>query len=1248
VFAVAASSASAETLQPWFHLITNAKPAVLPRGGEGLIVVTAENLGDAPASACAKVAEGAGKYKNSECEEEGASPEEKVYEQTPIVMTVTLPEGVEIKKVESEGTLQPKVAFGFPAAFTGGLGTLEEEPGGVPGEGRFRHLGFGPEQPLAFLHSCSEPVARQVRCVFQPGAYAPPEVLPYGSLELAIAVKVSSGVPSGALSTERISGGQAASVQTQRPLPAGNAGETPFGVEQSGFSIVPEEAGGAPDTQAGSHPFQLTTTFALNQTADPLVPPVLPKDLTFDLPPGLVANAAVFPRCGELDFLTKNLDPTDGFGDECPQETAVGVILLTADAPGLPGGVTTDTIPVFNLVPKQGEPVRFGFFFSGIAVPIDFSVRTGRDYGAVGEVRNITQIANFQSESLTIWGVPGEAAHDASRGWLCVAGGLYNEGKPCPAGSTSHPTPFLTLPTSCTSPFASSVTGDSWPRKPGLQSSPEERVSVPFPESSYSLLDGFERPIGLTGCNQLTFNPFVEVKPDVEAASSSSGLTVAVKVPQEVSENAEGLAGSSVRDITVALPEGVAVNPSGGNGLEACSEGLVGFEADRGESGFEEFPSEPGVENPLFTPRLPGSVDALEAGETAPLQPSLNFCPDASKIGTVKIKTPLLAHELEGSVYLATQNANPFGSLIALYLVAEDPVSGVLVKLPGKVRLCQGAGEQIAGMTCQRLGQLISTFENEPELPFEDAELEFFGGERAPLATPSRCGTYTTSASFAPWSGSAPVASQSAFKISAGPNGGAGGSPCPGASLPFSPSLTGGATNLNAGAFSPFTLTMTRKDGEQNMQSVEAYLPPGLSGVLSNIELCPEPQANEGKCGASSLVGETTVSVGVGGDPYSVSGGRFYLTGPYNGSGGCSTPGTNGCAPFGLTFEVPAKAGPFDLERNSANPAGEDACDCVIVRGKIEINPYTAALRITSNPPGTPYAIPTSIEGIPLEIQHINAITTRGNFQFNPTNCSKMEVTGTIHSSEGGTDKIGVPFQVTNCKDLSFTPKFQVSTAPAKDTRLDGVSLTAKVSEPAGALGTQANIASVKVELPKGLPSRLNTLRKACTNAQFEANPAGCPPASRIGMAVVHTPILPVPLTGPAIFVSHGGEAWPTLTLVLQGDGVTVDLVGTTLISKAGVTSTTFKTVPDQPFSTFELTLPQGEYSALTALGNLCKQKPVMPAEFLAQNGATLHQNTKIAVTGCAKKKAKKAPKRKARHPRQRTKRPGGGRKKRS
>jgi hypothetical protein len=1167
---------------------------------DGELVETAENLGYARISGagCEKVGEGQGKYTESACATE-AEPGTGDYEKTPVKILDTLPPGLRATSVI--------------AATPSG-----NQAGGIQG--------------------CRVVTVSLVSCEYEG------QLPPFGYIEMRIGVVVTGSAPANAVNESEqnellVEGGQAPAARLKRPVRL-SAEPVPFGVET--YQLDAEEEGGAPATHAGSHPFQITNVLNLNETPDtnPLTSTraqshvvQLARDLSFKWPAGLIGNPQAVPRCPIGKFLTT--DTAEGTEADCPADTAVGVARVSIDEPLL--GVLNETQPFFNLETEAGEPARFGFMVIGNPVIVTPAVRNGEDYGITVDAYNITQTIEFLSSTVTVWGDPGAPQHAGVRGNRCfyqtIAG---TEG--CHEQLEEGAPPFLLMPTSCPSnpstgrpeQLYSSVEGDSWTQADEEDKQATEAGRGPI----IPALHPFERILmpALSGCAQLPFNPSIEVKPDVPDASTSTGLRVDVHVPQEGSVNSNGDAEAEPRNITVALPAGVAVNPSGGDGLEACSERLVGYQ------GMRELATLPDTETPIFSPYLPGSPIAKENGDEEPFEQGVNFCPDASKIGEVTIHTPILPNPLTGFVYLAAQESNPSGSLLAMYVLAEDPFAGVTVKLPGAVQLCKrvgepglnNKGEPVPGITCEALGQLIATFENNPQAPFEDAEFHFFGGERAPLATPARCGAYTTRAAFTPWSaseGEAPHIATGTFDITSGPSG----SPCPGASLPFSPSLTGGATNIQAGAFSPFTLTLTRHDGEQNMQSVEAHLPLGMSGDLSNIEQCPEPQANEGTCGPNSLIGETTVAVGVGGHPFTVSGGKFYLTGPYNGSGACSTPGTNGCAPFGITFEVPAKAGPFDLAHTKLN---HPSCDCVLVRGKIDINPETAAITVTSNPPGTPDAIPTSIEGIPLEIQHINATTTRGNFQFNPTNCEKLQATGTIHSSEGATDTITVPFQVTNCADLKFEPKFQVSTRPAKDTRLDGTSLTAKLAYPSAPQGTFTNIARVKVELPKALPSRLNTLRKACTVAQFNANPAGCPPASKIGTAVVHTPILSAPLTGPAIFVSHGGEAWPTLTLVLQGDGVTVDLVGTTLISKAGVTSTTFKTVPDQPFSTFELTLPQGEYSALTTLGNLCRQKLTMPTEFIAQNGAVIHQNTKIAVNGCAKsvrheRKKKHHPKRK-------------------
>jgi hypothetical protein len=949
---------------------------------------------------------------------------------------------------------------------------------------------------------------------------------PYKSLIIKIAVSVAGGTPSGEPNKVTVSGGQAASIEASTPLVVSDTGAG-FGVEK--VELLPSNQVGAIETQAGAHPFELTTTFDLNSEQEKggsaEAAPDLVKDINFYLPPGLVGNAQATPQCTEKEYATVLEPPVATPGaNACPANTVVGVASLILGRGYLP-------TPLFNLVPEAGEPARFGFIAGGVPVYLDTSVRTGGDYGVVVSVRNIFQGVPLDGAQTTFWGVPADPRHDASRGWNCLLASRNVE--PCVSEGEQTETPFLTLPTSCQGPLAMTVQADSW----------QEPETSRYGQSLLRAPDGSE--LGLTGCNRLRLEPSLAIAPDVSAGSTPTGLTVNIHIPQVASMNPTGLAESAVRDATVRLPEGVALNPAAADGLLACSVGQVGLE-----------------------------------------DPGFSSCPQDSKIGTVEIKTPDLPNPLTGAAYLATQEANPFGSLVAIYLVMEDPVSGVRVKLAGEVSLDQ------------HTGQIVSTFKDDPQLPFEDLTLHFFGGARAPLATPIACGGYTTTTSIAPWSGNPAVEPSSEFKITSGPNG----APCSG-TVPFAPSLTAGATNIQSGAFTPFTMTMSREDGQQGLDAIRLRMPPGLLGTLASVKLCGEAEADAGTCGPASEIGKTIVSVGLGGDPFSVTGGKVFITGPYEG------------APYGLSIVNPAKAGPFDLEKGTP-------CDCVVVRAKLEVDPITAALTVSTDSTG-PYAIPQIIKGVPLQIKHVNVTIDRPGFTFNPTDCNPLAITGAIASSEGATSNVSVPFQVTNCAALAFKPGFSVSTA-GKTSRKNGASLHVKLVYPKSPFGSQANIKSVKVDLPKQLPSRLTTLQQACPVATFEANPAACPAHARVGTTRARTPLLPVDLTGPAYFVSHGGAKFPELVIVLSGYGVTVDLHAETFISKAGITSSTFHTIPDVPVGSFELTLPEGAYSALAANGDLCKTKLKMPTAFTAQNGAVIHQATPIAVTGCGKAKSAK------------------------
>jgi hypothetical protein len=1072
----------------WWGLTSGSWPGSLPAGGDGVVVVTAQNRGYADA--------------------DGGLAPMVVRDVLPVGLKLVVVRGVaQVEGVAGEKTVEAHV-------FNGAV-------------------------------KCSG-VGQEAVCVFEKGSKVGEEGLirPFEQLEMRVQVEVGEDASSGEVNAVSVSGGGAVgSASMTRGIKIGES--SGFGVED--YEALLEEEGGVPSTQAGAHPFQFTTVLGFNvgslaAKVEEQEPAALVKDVSVELPPGFVGNPTAIPQCTEAQFTTQG---KEGFTNSCPPQTAVGTVTATADEPG-GGGFQTLTVPLFNLVPGVGEPARFGFNFLG-PTTLDTSVRTGSDYGVNVKISNITEGAGVFVSKVTLWGVPGSPLHDSSRGWACLRGAPS-----CKPLEETLPPPFLSLPTACTGPMFTSVQVDSW-------AEPE-----PVDPFSSSLSSTYEIG-GLDGCNHLQFSPEVNVTPDVSEASSPSGVTVGIHIPQEAVLNGKGIAESTLKDLALVLPEGLAVNPSGADGLEACSESQIGYLPGRGTFG-----------EPLFT-------DLEQA------------CPNASKVGELEIHTPLLPNPLKGFVYLATPapfgepGMNPFDSLLALYVVAKDPVSGTLVKLPLNVTLNKNTG------------QLVSTSENIPDLPFETLRLHMFGEERAPLGTPSLCGEYTSVAFLNPWSGEEPIADFSNFHIGTGPD--KKGCPNPHGEqslgvLPFNPSLTGGTTSIQAGGFSPFSTTMSREDGEQDLKAVQLKMPPGLSGVLTGVTLCGEPQADQGTCPESSEIGETTVSVGLGNSPYTVTGGKVFLTGPYEG------------APFGLSIVNPANAGPFHL-------------GSVIVRAKIEVNPHTAELTITSDSTGL-YKIPTIFHGIPLQIKHVNVTVNRKGFTFNPTNCNKLGITGSLVSSQEAISSISIPFQVTNCAVLAFKPTLTASTN-GKTSRKEGASLKVKLTYPDAAQGTQANIASVKVDLPKQLPSQLKTLQKACPAAKFEADPASCPAASIVGHAKAVTPIIPVALEGPAYFVSHGGEAFPSLIVVLQGYGVTVDLVGTTFINtKTNVTSSTFKTVPDVPVGTFEITLPQGPYSALAANGNLCKTKLGMPTAFTAQNNATIHQTTPITVTNCPKTKNKK------------------------
>jgi hypothetical protein len=930
-----------------------------------------------------------------------------------------------------------------------------------------------------------------------------------GQLRYLTAPVVEAGAEGELAGKVEVSGGGAEGVLTKTFVLHAEAGG-PFAIKSLAIGMIDEE--GAAVTQAGADPYeQLTSGSFFSEARDNLDFPFPNPNFLKTAPPENFRDVIVHVPAGLVG------DPTATVRCAPAQLTTIAPSTTLADCPpasqiGLiqiyPDG---DIVPLFNMQPPRGYPAEFGFLYQSIAVTLLAKVRPSDD-GVDIVTEKASSSIPIPAFEATLWGAPDDRSHDIVRGH-CLSGFLGNKGEfDCSLlDSERSRTPFLRMPTSCTGePLRWGMEVDTY-QHPGVWHS----ASTTSP--------------AVTGCENVPFAPSFALAPSTLAPHSATGADVTLSIPQAAS--IQGVAPADLKSASVTLPNGVTLNPSAANGLQACTDAQLRFK---------------------------------EAGAAQ--------CPAASKIGGLTLKTPVLDHEIGGSIFVLSQKSSDpaSGELFRIALEIRSDDDGIDIKLPGMLKIDPNTG------------QITTVFDDAPQLPFETVTLHFEGGAHPVLVTPDTCGTYATNATLTGWNGKT-VQRPAPFTLGEG---------C--GQRGFAPGFTAGVQNPIAGAFTPFALQLTRSDGDQEIASLSSVtLPPGLTGEIAAVPVhCGDAQAAAAACPQASRIGNVTVGAGAGATPVYISDGDVYLTGPYKG------------APFGLAFVVHAQAGPFDL-------------GMVVVRAALNIDPHTAQASVQTDP------LPTIVKGVPVRLRDIRVNIDRPQFMLNPTNCSTMKVAGTATSTQGAVSPLSSRFRVGECRELGFKPSFRAATV-AKTSRRLGASLRVKIAYPRTALGSQANIRSVKVKLPKQLPAELQTLNRACRHQLFEVNPAACPPESRIGQAVVHTPLLPVPLQGPAYYVSHGGEEFPDVVIVLQGDGVTIDLVGHTLIRRKVITST-FAAAPDVPFETFALTLPQGKFPALGANGNLCKQKLTMPTTITAQNGAVIKQSTRIAVSGCPRHRPHRA-----------------------
>jgi hypothetical protein len=669
--------------------------------------------------------------------------------------------------------------------------------------------------------------------------------------------------------------------------------------------------------------------------------------------------------------------------------------------------------------------------------------------------------------------------------------------------------PFLTLPRDCFSPLTTLVAATSW-------QAPQTWVQDPAPE-----------PQGLSDCGSLLYSPELRVDPSTAAAAAPSGLAIDLDAPDPGISTAEGRAAADTRSATLQLPPGMTLNPPVASGLTGCTPGRLAAEL------------------PDSDPRT--------------------GCPEAAKIGSATVLTPLFDKAIGGDLYLAQPDdpattapgaENPFDSLLALYLVIRDADRGVLLPLPIRV-----AADPVSG-------RLTARFEQLPELPLSHLSLRFNSGPRAPLTTPAGCGSHRIDYSLTPSSGNPPVSGRETFETTTG------------CDVAFAPEISVGTASNVAGSAAPFAFDLRNGAGAPNLAGLHLDLPPGLAADFAAVATCPEEAAATAACPPGSRLGSVQIALGAGPEPLwlpSRSGpdAGAYLAGPYGG------------APFSLLVSVPATAGPFDLGR-------------VALRAPVRVDPQTSRVSVEIS------GLPQIRDGIPLHYRALRLVLDRTGFVRNPTSCEPMAIELTAVAASGEVATASDRYQAAGCAKLRFRPRLRVSLSGGlgrnRHPRID-----LRLATPRG----QANLAAATFELPAGELLDTRRIRRLCA-AEL---PERCPRASRLGQAIVRSPLLRAPLRGP-IYLRVPGRRYPDLLADLHGGGVHVLIHGSTGSAGGGRLRLSLAGLPDIPLSQASVTLTGGRHGIVVNSASLCGRTPRASSLLRGHNGRQSALRPRIRLRG--------------------------------
>ncbi len=623
--------------------------------------------------------------------------------------------------------------------------------------------------------------------------------------------------------------------------------------------------------QAAGHPPVGFTQFIVNTEPAPL-PPFGPapignlKTVRVDLPPGLTVNPQSSSEQCELE------------PEESPSECAtrapgskVGYSEVTAvnQTTGIPESFPA--VDVYNLVPNEGEPARFGLSLVGNDIYLEADVAWESDFH---------EYFTIHVAKVELPPIPAELAR-------IKLNRLVFDGTSGPDGT------FITTPTTCLGPatpgsqvehiYSTYLRADAY-EAPNMDPN--------FPNGSDFLESKIPPGTWPKECASVPYDPSISVDSHTAQTDSPSGASVNVELPEVKGASNQGT--SHTRSARVTLPQGMGINPSAANGLEVCSD--------------EQFGK--GTRSPVA-------------------------CPAASRIGTVEVDTPPLPDgSLSGPVYVGRQlNRDPeSGGLYRIFVVAESSRYDISARLLGKIAANRETGQLTTTFDDEALGKV--PLPGLPQVPFKSFRINLNGGAHATLTSPPTCGPNTSTTAMTPWTGNSPATPSGDFTLTAAPGGGgcaktladrpftpdfsAGtANPQSGAFSPLHMNIARSDGNQELKG-----VDVTLPPGLTAKLAGVTYC---SEGSLASAAGRPgADEAADSSCPDSSRIGHADVAAGSGPSPIQI-GGKVFLAGPYRGaplSLAVITPATAG--PFDLGTVV-VRVALFVDERTTQVRAHSDA-----------------------------------------------------------------------------------------------------------------------------------------------------------------------------------------------------------------------------------------------------------------------------------------------------------------------------------